>query len=91
MQTVLDAIHRELAQKQKIFPAKPANYLMTYAGIVGAVGGIAMSTEIPWDTSKLSHDKIPTEKAVGDYIFTICIDNGEPVFRTLSFPLRKSS
>lgn len=62
---VIADIYEKLSSKQTIFPAKPANYLMTYAGTQGSVGSIMISTDIPWDPLKQSHDRIPTEKAVG--------------------------
>lgn len=65
---VLNQIFLELNNKQMKVPAKPANYLMTYAGIEGAIGSIAMSTNIPYIESDQTHNKIPTEKAVADYV-----------------------
>ena len=64
----LEDIKTELNNRQTKFAAKPANYLMTYAGVAGVAGSIMMTNEIPWDVEKLSSDRIPTEKAVGEYI-----------------------
>lgn len=64
----LEKIGLSLQGKQPLFPAKSANYLMTYAGVPGAVGAVQMSMNIPWDPNQQSNSKIPTEKAVGDLI-----------------------
>lgn len=68
---VLARIDQSLRNKQPIFKAMPANYLMTFAGEAGAVGSIKISTSIPWDKDKQSDEKIPTEKAVGDLMFKL--------------------
>ena len=65
---VLTKIGESLQGKQPLFPAKPANYLMTYAGVPGAIGAIQMSMNIPWSPDEQRNDRIPTEKAVGDLI-----------------------
>ena len=75
---VIEKISQEIKSKQSIIPAKPANYLITYAGVAGAVGSIQMSKEIPWDSEKQSNSKIPTEKAVGDFIRNLGIDPNNP-------------
>lgn len=75
---VLDKIAQALKSKQTLIPAKPANYLMTYGGIAGATGSIQISTEIPWDEADQSHDRIPTEKAVGDLIRKIGLNPDDP-------------
>lgn len=72
---VLENINKELRSKQPIFQGKPANFLMTYAGTAGAVGAIQMTQDIPWNPDQQSHDKIPTEKAIGDYLMKIGILN----------------
>lgn len=78
---MLNNIFQQLRDKQPIFPGKPANYLMTFAGIPGEVGGIQMTREIPWDPAKQGHDKIPTEKAVGDLMFKLGLvdENGNVI------------
>lgn len=68
---ILDAIHQDISNKQPIFSAKPAEYLMTYAGVAGKVGSIITTRDIPWDPSKQRHDRIPTEKAVGDLLLKL--------------------
>ena len=75
---VLDKISNELKARQTIIPAKPANYLMTYAGIAGQVGSIQISKEIPWNAEDQSNSRIPTEKAVGDLIRKLGIDPNNP-------------
>lgn len=72
---MLDKIFAELKSKQPIFPGKPANNLMTFAGTPGAVGSIKITQEIPWDPTNQKHDKIPTEKAVGDLLMKIGLVN----------------
>ena len=71
LKQVLDSIHQELLNKQPIFSAKPAEYLMTFAGIAGGVGSIITTRDIPWDPTKQRHDRIPTEKAVGDLLLKL--------------------
>jgi hypothetical protein len=75
---VIDTISQEIKGKQDIIPAKPANYLMTYAGVAGAVGSIKISKEIPWDEENQSNNRIPTEKAVGDLIRKLGVDPNNP-------------
>jgi hypothetical protein len=80
---ILQDIYKQIAGKQPIFPNKPANYLMTFAGVQGGVGSIEIGTEIPYDPAKRTHSRIPTEKAVGDFLLTIGLviidDNGNLV------------
>lgn len=78
---VITRVDRELAMKQHIIPGRPANYLMTYAGVPGGVGAIKISHEIPWKSEEQGHDRIPTEKAVGDFFHKMGLvdDNGDPI------------
>ena len=71
---VLEQIGYNLRSKQSLIPAKPANYLVTYAGVAGAVGSIQISKEIPWNAEDQSNERIPTEKAIGDLIRKLGID-----------------
>lgn len=73
--TMLDKIFAELKSKQPIIPGKPANTLMTFAGSPGAVGAIGISQNIPWNPTDQRHDKIPTEKAVGELLLKLGIVN----------------
>lgn len=75
---ILDKISSDIRSKQSIIPAKPANYLVTYAGVAGAVGSIKLSKDIPLDEAEESHDRIPTEKAVCDLIRNLGIDPTNP-------------
>jgi hypothetical protein len=68
LRIILDDMLEELHQKQKILPSKPSTHLVTYGGKAGAVGNIPMTTKISWEPAKQSHQKIPTEKAVGDLL-----------------------
>ena len=67
---VINQMKQDIIGKQPIIPAKPANYLVTYAGVAGAVGSIQISSHIPYDEASQSNDKIPTEKAVGELLRT---------------------
>jgi len=60
-----EEIDERFEGKQNIIPAKPANNLITYGGIAGAIGSIEISTHIPYDGGEQSDYKIPTERAVG--------------------------
>lgn len=64
-------IQNDLKNKQHIFPGKPSNYLMTFAGEPGAVGSIQLTSKIPWKTEEQSQERVPTEKAVGQYLLSI--------------------
>lgn len=68
LKQALDNINSQLSIKQPIIPAKPANNIMTYAGIAGEVGSIQIAESI--DGNNLSKDKIPTELAIGNYVST---------------------
>jgi len=69
LKDIIDEIRSEIYQRQMCVPAKSPNFLMTYAGVPGGIGSIQISNKIPWDPNKQSHDKIPTEKAVGDLLY----------------------
>lgn len=73
--TMLDLIFKELKGKQPIFAGKPSNNLMTFGGVAGAVGSIRISQDIPWDPEQQKHDRIPTEKAVGQLLLKLGIVN----------------
>lgn len=75
LKDAIDLIFKELAGRQPIFAGRPANYLMTFAGVAGEVGSIQMSREIPWDPKEQKHNRIPTEKAVGDLLFKLGLIN----------------
>lgn len=82
--TLMDALRKigvELENRQPIFPGRPANFLMTFAGTPGEVGGIEISRDVPWDPAHQSHDRIPTEKAVGDLMFKLGLidEDGKPI------------
>lgn len=72
---MLNKIFEELKSKQPIISGKPANNLMTFAGAPGAVGAIRISQDIPWDPEQQLHDRIPTEKAVGDLLLKLGLVN----------------
>lgn len=78
---IITDIYAQLRAKQPIFPSFSANNLMTFAGDAGAVGAIPITREIPWDPNKQSHERIPTEKAVGDLMFKLGLldENGDPI------------
>lgn len=76
----IESIKEKLIGTQRRIPGKPANYLMTYGGISGEVGSIKYTTTMEWNRDGQSHDRIPTEKAVGDYLHRIGLldPNGNP-------------
>ena len=80
LREVLERINKELDRRQTILPAKPANFIVTYAGAPGEVGSIGISDDIPWDTSKQRNDRIPTERAVGQLLLKLGYldNNGQP-------------
>ncbi|MCM1439768.1 MAG: hypothetical protein NC131_11305 [Roseburia sp.] len=71
LREVLNYIQAELGKRQMIIPAKPSNFLATYAGAPGELGSIGISDDIPWDTSKQRNDRIPTERAVGQLLLKL--------------------
>lgn len=77
---VLNQIKTELEERQPILPARPANFLVTYGGVAGAVGSIQISEKIPYDEASQSDTKIPTEKAVGELLrtFGYVTEDGKP-------------
>lgn len=81
LQDVLNLIFQMLQDKQPIFKAHPANFLMTYAGVAGGAGAIQIAQDIPWNPEQQSQDRIPTEKAVGNLMFKLGLvdENGNPV------------
>lgn len=74
--SVLARIDDNLDNKQPIFPAKGPDTLVTYGGATGMVGGIRISTRIPTDISEMSNDRIPTEKSVGNLVYTLLAGSG---------------
>ena len=49
LNNVLNRIHEAIQGKQPIFPGRPANYLMTFAGVPGGIGSVQMTSSIPTD------------------------------------------
>lgn len=68
---VLERIREAFENRQMKLPGLPANHLVTYAGVPGAVGSIQISQKIPWDPVNQRHDRIPTEKAVGELMYKL--------------------
>jgi hypothetical protein len=68
LRQALEYIYQELGNRQIIIPNLPANYLVTYAGAAGKVGSIEITHSIPWDNEQRSHNKIPTERAIGNLL-----------------------
>lgn len=89
---VLNKIFNELRLKQSIIPGRPSNYLVTYAGVDGAVGAIQMSQSIPMKESEQRSDRIPSEKAVAEFLrkYGFTDDNGNPKPPDLTRPVRWS-
>lgn len=76
----LDRIDKRLLGVQPLIPDKAANNLVTYAGYPGGVGSIEIGNSIPWNKDEQRHDRIPTEKAVGDLMYKLGLINedGKP-------------
>ncbi len=74
---IIEEVRYGLRSKQPIFPPKSANNLMTYAGISGGVGSIEIALEIPKTSTEQRHDRIPTEKAIGDLLIRLGIYSDE--------------
>lgn len=74
---MLEIIFAELKSKQPIIAGKPANNLMTFAGAPGAVGAIKITQDIPWNPADQIHDRIPTEKAIGDLLMKVGLVNAD--------------
>lgn len=68
---VLERIRDAFENRQMKIPGLPANNLVTYAGVPGSVGSIQISQKIPWDPVNQRHDRIPTEKAVGELMYKL--------------------
>jgi len=68
---IISDIKRELKSKQTIVEGKPANFLMTYGGIQGSVGSIEIGMKIPTEPENMSHQRIPTERAVGKLLMSL--------------------
>lgn len=68
LRTMLDEIYSSLSYKQKIFPSKSSNYIVTYGGSEGAIGSIPMSHNIGIEPDTWSDNRIPTELAVGQLL-----------------------
>jgi len=65
---IINDMQEKIAYRQKIFPAKSSNNLVTYGGVEGAIGAIPMTYEIDVEPDTWSDDKIPTEKAIGNLL-----------------------
>ena len=68
LQQALEEIDKKIDGKQPIIPAMSANNIMTYGGYEGGIGSIKIAESISNDKELLSSAKIPTEKAVGEYV-----------------------
>ncbi len=62
----LAAIYRLIDNKQNIIQPGTPGKIMTWSGIAGEIGELAVARAINRDTMLQSHAKIPTERAVGD-------------------------
>lgn len=81
LKDIIENIYYELASRQPIIPGHDPNNIVTFAGTRGAVGSIPISREIPWEPTKQSHNRIPTEKAVGELLYKIGLldEDGNPI------------
>lgn len=66
----IDSIYRLINGKQNIVdPGTPGN-LMTWTGIRGSIGSMEVVKSISIDPSKRSHQKVVSERAIGDALDT---------------------
>lgn len=64
----LDSIYRLIADKQeKVEPGTPG-YIMTWSGVRGQIGSMEVVKSINPDASKRSHQKVVSERALGDIL-----------------------
>ena len=64
----LEAIYRLIAGKQDIIqPGTPGN-IMTWSGAQGQIGSLGIARVINPNPAERSHNRIPTERAIGDLL-----------------------
>lgn len=61
----LNAIYRLIHEKQPMIPGGTAGRLMTFSGISGEIGETEIVASINQDPKLRSHQKVPSERAVG--------------------------
>jgi hypothetical protein len=64
----LQSIYRLIDAKQNIIEGGNPGAIMTWSGVRGSVGSLPVTKVIDKDPAARSHNKIPTERAVGDYL-----------------------
>lgn len=62
----LDSIYRLINAKQDIIDAGTAGQIMTWTGMRGQIGALDLARTINSDPALRSHQKVPTERAIGD-------------------------
>lgn len=73
--TIIDQMQRIITTHQTKLPGKGADQLVTYGGRDGEVGAIGITTKIQLEGP--SNDRIPTEKAVANYLIDLgFVDDG---------------
>lgn len=66
----IDSIYRLINDKQDIIEPGTPGRIMTWTGMRGQIGSLEVSRTINSDPALRSHQKIPTERAVGDFMDT---------------------
>ena len=61
----LEAIYRMIADKQDVIEATNVGSLMVWSNVKGHIGDMPLTKTIATDPSERSHNKVPTERAVG--------------------------
>lgn len=62
----LESIYRLINSKQNIIDGGVAGQLMTWSGIKGQIGAMEIVKKIADNREDRSHQKVPTERAIGD-------------------------
>ena len=66
----LAAIYRLIENKQNVIHGGTPGRIMTWTGLMGEIGELDVARAINRDTMLQSHNKVPTERAVGDMLNT---------------------
>lgn len=66
----LAAIYRLIENKQNVIQGGTPGRIMTWTGLMGEIGELDVTRAINRDTMLQSHNKVPTERAVGDMLNT---------------------
>ena len=70
LQDEIDSIYRLINGKQDIIDSGIPGQLMTWTGVRGEIGTVEIVKKLNTDPSLRSHQKVPSEKAIGDVLDT---------------------